>query len=249
VDDSGDFCPDWPSPQRASLNEREVHVWLIKLDDPRVDIERGQKLLSPAEKVRATRFKFQRDQRRYVVAHAGLRSILSEYINISPAALEFFSGPNGKPELTPTYGTPPIKFNLSHSHEVAIVAVTGRGEIGIDVEYVKRDFPFEEVAKRFFSAKEFAVLTALPAHLQRVAFFKCWTSKEAFLKAKGTGLSGKLDEVELVLTANQAVRVNGTIPDWTLTEITLSTDYMAAVVAAGDQDQVVCYRWNPTRLE
>lgn len=68
------------------------------------------------------------------------------------------------------------------------------------------------------------------------------------MKAKGTGLAGELDEVELVLTQNHAVRVNGTIPDWTLTEITLNTDYMAAVVTAGDHSQVVCYRWNPARL-
>jgi 4'-phosphopantetheinyl transferase len=248
VDDSGNFGLQWPSPHRPSLNEREVHVWSVQLDDPRLDIEPCEKLLSSDEKVRATRFKFQRDQRRYVVAHGGLRSILSGYLNISPTDLEFSSGPNGKPKLTPTYGTPPIQFNLSHSHEVALVAVTRRGEIGVDVEYVKRDFPFEEVAKRFFSAKEFALLTSLPTQLQRVAFFKCWTSKEAFLKAKGTGLAGELDEVELVLTQNHAVRVNGTIPDWTLTEITLNTDYMAAVVTAGDHSQVVCYRWNPARL-
>jgi 4'-phosphopantetheinyl transferase len=244
-----EFDGAWSSPpDQPFLQNQAIHVWLVQLDSLRLDIAACEELLSVLEKKQASSFKFDRDHRRYVIAHAALRSILAAYLLVPPRALEFISGPRGKPKLAPVPGKDSVAFNLSHSHEVAMIAVTRRSEIGVDVEYVKDDFPFEEVARRFFSPAEVATLTRLPSELQRVAFFKCWTSKEAYLKAKGTGLYGKLDEVELLLTQEHAVRVNGAVAGWSLGEITISRSYVAAFVLQGSDYELSCYHWDPSAI-
>ena len=155
-------------------------------------------------------------------------------------------GPSGKPKLTPSIpGEVYLHFNLSHSGEVALIAVTRVGEIGVDVEYVKKDFPIHEVAERFFTPKEVTALKTLPEPLQHKAFFKCWTSKEAFLKAKGTGLSGELDEVEMTLAGGKHVRINANVPGWSLAELNASEGYEAALVSEGEPAPIHLYRWEP----
>jgi 4'-phosphopantetheinyl transferase len=192
------------------LRESEVHIWLVLANDQSTSPEHFEELLSSVERDRSSRFKFETDRRRYVTAHLALRSILSTYLNSPAQELQFESGPYGKPKLTPIYAKKKFEFNLSHSHEVVLIALTQGREIGVDVERVREDFAFDEVAQRFFTAREVAALHALPIHLQREAFYKCWTSKEAFLKAKGTGLSGKLDEMEITLDG-QHVRINANV--------------------------------------
>jgi 4'-phosphopantetheinyl transferase len=237
------------SPEECpSFKPQEVHIWLILLDDPRLCGECCQTFLSEDEVDRASRFKFDRDRRRFLVSHAALRSILAAYLKGPPQGVEFLLGPNGKPKLAPMPEKEIVRFNLSHSHEAAVVALARRWEIGVDVEYVRGDFPFEEIAQRFFSPREVAAIATLPERLQREAFYKCWTSKEAFLKAKGTGLSGKLDEVDIVFMDDR-VQVNGVISGWTLREITLDNRYMAAVVAEGDGYQIARYEWEPGSLK
>ena len=122
-----------------------------------------------------------------------------------------------------------------------LLAVARSREVGVDVEFVNADFAFDEVAERFFTAGEVAALRALPAHLRRQAFYKCWTSKEAFLKAKGTGLSGDLDEVNIGLAAaGEQVRIDANVPGWSLLELNVVADYEGALVYEGRA------RCNPT---
>jgi len=233
-------------PARSSslvLRKNEVHIWLVQANDERISLKDFENLLSSAEQVQASRFKFATDRRRYVTAHAALRSILSIYVKSPPEKLQFASGPNGKPKLAPIHAKQKFEFNLSHSHEVALIAVTQGREIGVDVEWIREDFAFYEVAQRFFTAKEVTALTALPSQLQRLAFFKCWTSKEAFLKAKGTGLSGELDEVEITLTPKEGVRVNGTISSWTLVALSPCAGYVGALALEGPECQLRCFQW------
>jgi 4'-phosphopantetheinyl transferase len=144
--------------------------------------------------------------------------------------------------MAPIHDQKKIAFNLSHSHEAAVIAVAQGREIGVDVEWVREDFAFDELAQGFFTTREVAALHALPPHLQRKAFYKCWTSKEAFLKAKGTGLSGQLDEVEIVLT-DHVVRVQGKIPNLTLIELTVYAGYVAALVVDGVEPRLTYYAW------
>ena len=224
------------------LRENAVHIWSVQTNNESSSPDNLKDLLSSVEQDRASKFKFATDRRRYITSHAALRSILCRYVYGPARALQFAEGPYGKPKLAPNHAAEKIEFNLSHSHELALIAVDQTREIGVDVEWVRESFAFEEVAQRFFTAKEVAALRGLPFHLQREAFYKCWTSKEAFLKAKGTGLSGQLDEVEIVLT-DHAVRVKGTIPNFSLVELTLDRGYEAALVVEGVEPQLSYYAW------
>jgi 4'-phosphopantetheinyl transferase len=208
-----------------------------------ISFEGFESLLSSAERDRASRFKFEKDRRRYVITHGALRSILSGYLTCPAQELEFASGPYGKPQLAAFYSKSKIDFNLSHSHEVALIAVTEAREIGVDVEWVRKDFAFGEVAERFFTRREVAALHSLPHHFQREAFYKCWTSKEAFLKAKATGLSGELDEVEIKFSLEEGVRVNGAIPNWTLVELNPCDGYVGAFAVQGPEPRLKCFQW------
>jgi len=236
----------WASPPaELPALEASVHVWAVRLDDPGVDLERGRDWLSPAERERAARFIFDRDRRRYLVAHIALHDILSRYLPIEPAHLSFDLGPNGKPKLNQMTTSSAIEFNLSHSNEMALLAIAYGREVGVDIEHVREKFGFQEVAERFFTAKEVAAMRGLPATLRRQAFFKCWTSKEAFLKAKGTGLSGALDEVEISLGSDEQVRITANVPNWWLFEVAPIANYEAALVVANAPSPIRYYRWRP----
>ncbi|MGH7928214.1 MAG: 4'-phosphopantetheinyl transferase family protein, partial [Candidatus Binatia bacterium] len=166
------------------------------------------------------------------------------YLRITADQIHFHAGTHGKPLLSQPAANG-LQFNLSHSHEIALIAVARGKAVGVDVEFVKRDFSFDEVAARFFTASEVAALFELPQSLRREAFFKCWTSKEAFLKAKATGLSGKLDEVRLVLTHDGFVRIDANVPGWSLMELRQGYGYEAALVVEGGALPVRCYQWEP----
>jgi 4'-phosphopantetheinyl transferase len=234
----------WPlPPAELPALERNVHVWAVRLDDDSVDLGRARELISVDERERAERFKFERDRRRYLIAHAALHEILRRYLPISSEPLSFDYGSNGKPKLSRALAPAGVQFNLSHSNELALFAVTPRGEVGVDIEFVKENFEFQDIAEKFFTAKEVAAMRSLPADLQRQAFFKCWTSKEAFLKAKGTGLSGKLDEVEITLTASQQVQITANVPGWSLVELDPIDGYEAALVVEGAPLPIKHYLW------
>jgi 4'-phosphopantetheinyl transferase len=126
---------------------------------------------------------------------------------------------------------------------VSLVAVLQGREVGVDIEHVREDFRFDEVAERFFTFKEVTSLRALPAPLQREAFYKCWTSKEAFLKAKGTGLSGELDEVEIILTDEEFVRIRSAIQNWSLVELSPWESYVGALAVERVECRLKFLQW------
>jgi len=223
--------------------QNNIHIWAVRLDDATVDLDLDLDLLSPEERERLARFKFERDRRRYLVAHIALHDILRRYLPSEPARVSFDIGANGKPRLPHAPASSDVEFNLSHSHEMALLAVCHKREVGIDIEYVKEDFECQEVAERFFSAREIAAMRGLPVSLQRQAFFKCWTSKEAFLKAKGTGLSGALDVVEITLTAADQVRITAGVPGWSLSEVDPIDGYEGALVVANAPVPICYYLW------
>jgi len=236
----------WPAaPAELPALDRTVHVWAVRLDDPSVDLDGGRELLSPEERERAARFHFEQHRRHYLIAHIALHKVLAGYLPVEPAQLYFELGGNGKPKLPQALAPSGLDFNLSHSNEMALIAVGRYGEIGVDIEYVKPDFQFQEIAERFFTAQEVAAMRRLPPDLQREAFFKCWTSKEAFLKAKGTGLSGKLDEVEITFGAPNRVRIAAGVPGWTLSELAPVETYESALVVAGPRLPIHCFHWQP----
>jgi 4'-phosphopantetheinyl transferase len=210
----------------APIADQGVYVWLAHLDDPTVDVAWCCRVLSTAERDRASRFAFVEHRRRYVVSHAALRSVLASCLRVPPEDLQFSTRLDGKPVLTP----PCVQFNLSHSNGVALIAVARTRQVGVDVERVSQDVPVLELARRFLSAEAVAVLAALPTSLRRLAFFKCWTAGEAFAKARGTGLDEEANGFEIVPTQDGA-RVVGTASNWSLSELQLPDGYVGAVVS------------------
>ena len=229
-----------------------VYIWHVNLRARRLSaINKYSNILSSDERDRAARFKFPDHRDRYIIAHAALRSILAGYLEADPARLEFCRGPYGKPELVSATHRKPLDFNLSHSHESALVAVTLGRQIGVDIEYIKRDFHWQEVAERFFAPGEIARLRALPEEQQQRGFFACWTRKEAYIKAKGGGLSIPLQDFEVSLAPGEPVSLVSCSTDpeevtrWSLAEMDVGPEYAAAVAVEGHGWKLHCWRWPP----
>jgi 4'-phosphopantetheinyl transferase len=178
------------------LGETDLHVWEAWLDQPSSEVQRLRGLLAPDEVARADRFHFERDRARYTVGRGLLRTLLGGYLDTSPRAVTFSYGANEKPFVAGARGP---WFNLSHSGAVALYAFSAQAEVGIDVELDDPSFASERIAERFFSPAEVAVLRGLPAEQQGQAFLVCWTRKEAFIKARGDGLTLPLDSFDVTL--------------------------------------------------
>ena len=184
------------APLSPSLETRTVHVWRVALDQPDDKLDRFRRTLEPDEINRASRFHFEKHRQHFIVARGFLRSVVARYLEMQPEELRFSYGAYGKPALA---SGRLLRFNLSHSHEVALLAVALDLELGVDVEHIRADFASEEIARRFFSRAEVEVFNALPQEEQVAAFFRCWTRKEAYIKAIGKGLSQALDAFDVTL--------------------------------------------------
>lgn len=218
------------------LEAAAVHVWSFSTQSQHA--AHSYALLSDKERTRAERFKFAEHRRRYVVAHAAVRQILGQYLEQDARSLEFHEGAQGKPALVLTADQPPIQFNLSHSHEAALVAVTLARPVGVDVEYIRRDFDWEGIVENYFAAGEIAGLNALPEHLRQQAFFAIWTRKESYIKAKGGGLSIPLDGFEVSVHPNEPAALLRCAADaqeaanWSMTKLAVGSEYAATLCAA-----------------
>jgi len=214
-----------------------LHVWQFPTTISESAYAGFAELLSPDERTRAARFHFEKDARRFVVARASLRSILTGY-TLSPAAgLRFADARHGKPGLIDAARD--IRFNLSHSGDQALLAVALGREVGADVEAIRTDVETDKLAERFFSAAERQALRALPPERRVAAFFRCWTCKEAFLKAQGIGLSRSLGSFDVDVNPGHPARLVATRPDpseagrWSLHELEAPPGYAAALAVEG----------------
>ncbi len=171
-----------------------VEVWLARMDVGKTRVHRLAELLAPDEIQRAARLRSADDRRRFTVAHGMLRHLLGIYLDMAPAAIEFSYGSRGKPRIR---RTTPVHFNMAHSGERAVYAISKNRPVGIDIEYLDRGIAFERVARRFFAPAEFDALQKVPATRRRRAFFALWTGKEAVIKATGRGLSQSLARFEI----------------------------------------------------
>jgi 4'-phosphopantetheinyl transferase len=189
-----------------SLGPDEVHVWSTVLDRPAGEAAALEALLSPDECERVARIHCQRTRSEFAVGRGVLRRLLASYLQVDPAVLRFAVGPAGKPELRQPSGTG-LQFNLSHSHGVALYALTFHDPVGVDVEQVRPMSNYLGLAERYFSPREVGVLRSLAEHQRVGAFFHAWTRKEAYLKARGVGLSYGLERVEVTLGPAEPVRL------------------------------------------
>lgn len=230
-----------------------LRIWLIPLERPEHETTALGELLSETERQRAARFVFERDRRRYNVAHAALRQILSAITSQPPAAIVFEQTERGKPSLAGAH--PAVQFNLAHSGKLAAVAVAAAGagshEIGVDIEQIRPLDDLLSLAEKNFSKTELAALLALPPEARPQAFFECWTRKEAFIKALGDGLYYPLDTFDVSLGEPARIeRIQGQpASDWTLHAFTPAPGYTGAVaVHATAISEISILEWSMSTI-
>jgi len=225
-----------PAPAVVELEPHQVDIWRVCLDlatDPR---RRLESILSEDEAQRAARFYFPADKDRFVVAHGCLRDILRRYLPTESRQLNFSTNAYGKPHLSSEHG---LDFNLSHSRDFALVAVTRHRQVGVDIEYIRGEVSREGIAGHFFSEGEVSELLSLPPEQHEIAFFNCWTRKEAYIKACGLGLSLPLESFDVSLVPGEPAILRATRPDpqqalrWTLKHLEVQPGYAAAVAVEG----------------
>lgn len=195
------------------------------------------------ERARADRFRFAEHRRRFIVAHAAVRSILATRIGFHPKDIQFAKGSHGKPFLV---GRDFPVYSLSHSHGMALCAVVESGELGIDVEWC-RELPHADLARRFFSTEEAVALELLPEVERQEGFFHCWTSKEAYIKAKGLGLSLPLDSFVVIADPRSAPGLLSSrhepsdVGPYRFWGVPVPTGYRAAMAYRGNYLGAPCY--------
>ncbi len=250
-DGSPNILPEAPRfPDRPDLTSGDVHVVRICLDVP---IAGATQLLDDDERRRASRFVFERDRRRFTIAHAWVRILLGRCLAQTPESLRFVVGPYGKPAVAEA----PIdlRFNLSHAGERAFVALALGRDVGVDIDE-ERPLDVLELANRFFAPAESAALRGMPPSEQTRAFFRCWTRKEAFIKALRLGLSFPLRQFEVSMTDDdsaQLLRSCSAAPNmlgcWQIAQLASESGHAAALAATAGNWRVVRWetpRWPPS---
>jgi 4'-phosphopantetheinyl transferase len=246
--------PQFPLPPK-SIAENAVHVWKIALDASHHTLETLRTTLDPSELHRASRFRFRADERRFIIGRSALRIILSRYVGMAPNKITFLYNSYGKPELPEHPNTHAIHFNISHSGELALIGICHKRRVGIDVERLDRAVRIQAIADRYFSPEESKAIRSLPPEQQRLAFFRCWTAKEAYLKALGVGLYGSLNNNlrTSICHGNTApisrfVNGNPEHGSWTLKPLDVEKNYVATLALEGDDGQLSFHELNGTHI-
>lgn len=240
-------------PDRPVLEAGDVHIWRVSLEAASLQAPKFWGLLASDEIKRAQTFHFSRDRDRFVTVRGILKMLLGTYLGTSPREIEFHYGPRGKPALSPQRAGAAPSFNVSHSHDMALLAFTLDLSVGIDVERIRPEVAREQIAERFFSAQETAALCVLPESLQPAAFFNCWTRKEAFIKATGDGLSMPLDQFSMSLVPGEPARLlevkdgHPELSHWLIRELDVGSGYAAALAVQNPVEQIFCWEYPPSR--
>jgi len=224
-----------------------VEVWVLELDADEALRRDLEDTLSDDEKARAARFHFDRDRHRFIVGRGALRKILANYLLAQPEMLRFSYSEHGKPSLADISTS--LRFNLSHSDQYGILAVTGENEIGADIEKIRYEVETDKLAERFFSLNERRALREMTASERPAAFYRGWACKESLLKAWGTGLSRPLHSFDVELRLEHPAALLATRPDaeeakrWSLRMIEVSEGFASAIGAQGEIRQVSVKSW------
>jgi len=239
------------------LSPDEIHVWRVPLRQNSERIPELKEILSPDERARAERFHFEKDRNQFIESRAALRLLLSQYLQISPKDLTLSIGSHGKPALADGLSNKGLRFNLSRRDGLALIAFTYDREIGVDVELIRDDLSFLEIAEVSFSENELNTLRSLPDNLQTEGFYNCWTRKEAYVKARGEGLSFPLKQFDVSLAPGAPAKLlkvrdhNPSASDnadevsrWTLQELSVGKSYVAALACEGPQLNVTYHDWS-----
>jgi 4'-phosphopantetheinyl transferase len=218
-----------------------VDVWRLSLDAAQLPgelsllLEEQGQALSPDELARASRFHFDRDRVRYARCRTALRLLLARYLNVAPPQIRFTYTPAGKPEVAPDQNSRQLRFNVSHSHDMALIAVGVQDDLGVDIEKIRPGVKAAELSERFFSRSERAALHSLPEAMRASAFYSCWARKEAFLKAIGQGLGFPLEDFSVSVHPEGQPRIEEVKGDpdaqhqWSLVDLDADPQFRSAV--------------------
>jgi 4'-phosphopantetheinyl transferase len=225
----------WAVPvEMPELQSQSIHIWLVRLDTSYNNYSELIPVLSKDEQRRINRFGSDKALKQFVITRACLRKILGHYLKVQPEQIIFEYNKRGKPFI-PRRG---LQFNVSHSKDIALVAVTPAANIGIDVEFVRKGVNYEGIARRFFTSHEQQFLSTIPCEQRVEAFYRCWTKKEAFAKAIGGGLFKVLHAFDTTMVCDRSSS------HWLLKSFCLGNgSYIAAVAAKTKNLQLECWRW------
>ncbi len=234
------------APDGLKLADGNVHVFSTLLDVPAKRLKELAQWLSDDEWQRANRFHLERNRRRFIAGRGTLREILATLVDIDPATLVFAYGEFGKPHIAAPALAHSLHFNLAHAESIAVYA-TAKHALGVDLERVRAMEEAEQIASRYFSPREKRCLLTLPADQRREAFFNCWTYKEAYLKAIGSGLDDCLDQIEVTLAPDGAAELLGVTNDskaWRFHSLTPAAEFVGALAVQPEYSRVNCWQWN-----
>lgn len=237
-------------PDQLELPSDSVHVYAGLLDLGPSQIQELRKVLSEDELERAGRFHFDIHRIRYIAGRGQLRLLLGRYLAVDPTTIRFEYSKYGKPSLAPPFDATGLYFNLGHSDQLALYVFAWHRNLGIDLEYKeRRPVPdFTGICEHFFSPTEQAFLRATPPWNQKDVFYRCWTRKEAYLKASGEGLSRALDTFDVSLEPNEPVRLLRVkdepeeLERWTMQKLEMPDDYAGTICIEGKEWTLACWR-------
>ena len=222
-----------------AIGPEEVHLWLADLRCLHPEHDRLGATLDESERRRADRFRSPADRTRWVLSRGLLRALLARYLDRPAEAIRFERSSHGKPLLPEESGEGSLQFNLSHSEDVALLAVCRRRRVGVDVEAIRAARATREIAERFFAREELQALATLPSEEWTEAFFACWTRKEAYLKARGVGLSAPLSSFAVSVSPGEAPVLrrselgDAEVARWSFANVSPRPGFAAALAVEG----------------
>lgn len=231
---------NWTDKFPGGLFENDhAHVWKASLDYSEAKVNLAIEFLSRDEVERANRFYFVRDRMRFIIRRGILKQIIAKYLAVDPKNLLFEYNRYGKPFLITDSLKHDFRFNMSHSKNIALYCIGYQKDVGIDIEYIREDFEFQQIIDRFFSHNEKEYIQKITIDQRRMAFFKIWTRKEAVLKALGKGVSFPLHMVNVPYNgSNFTIRINS-IGDqcketsWYVQDLLPAHNYIASIAIEG----------------
>ncbi len=239
------------TPRDLEISSTHVDVWLTSTDPGEEQVQKYKKLLSATEIARADKFVPGHKRREYIITRGVLKQVLSRVTGLDASGLDFSYGDHGKPYLDINRAGKNIAFNVSHSHGMALVAITLGGRLGVDVEKIRPELDWLDLAERYFSASEYQALSKCPNDSSLMSFFTCWTRKEAFVKAVGDGIARGLSEFDVSIDPDESagllnIRWQGEdAAEWSIKNIPIHGDYVAAL--AVDRPDCLVRLWHAPR--
>ena len=240
-----DFDATWHRPGRwPTCDHRDVHVWRAQL--PTIHSDHVKAYLSADERSRAARFHFRADMERFAVVRGLLRAILGRYAGVDPAAFVFSYSSSGKPAIADPADARRLTFNVSHSADVALIAVGRERSIGVDVECL-RDIEALEISQHFFSPDEIDAVQRVSGSERQRAFFSCWTRRESVLKACGEGIAASGRVEQRVVDGRRSATVtdqDGLSSQWAVVDLDPAVGYAGALAAPDREWTLSCWDAN-----